>query len=226
MKKSDSIDKLAVALVKAQSELESAKKDSDNPFFKSKYADLASVWDACRDALTKNGLAVVQPFDNDENGGVIVETMLIHSSGQWLMGSLTLRPVKADPQGIGSAITYGRRYSLAAIVGVIQTDDDAEQAMGRNDKTATRRPVPTPIVKTKPVDATGGKTISTSDVAVLKKVAADNNWSAAELNDTVKTLLKKPDVNRLTDKQFEWLMVKIKSMPFEKFATEWQNRLG
>lgn len=124
---SENINELAAALSKAQAHIGGAKKDSKNPFFKSDYADLESVWMACRKELTENELAVVQT--NEPNpSGVTVVTTLVHSSGQWIRGRLNLNPTKADPQGIGSAITYGRRYALAAIAGVYQTDDDANQA--------------------------------------------------------------------------------------------------
>ena len=127
---SENINELAAALSKAQGKITGALKDSSNPFFKSKYADLASVWDACREQLSANGLAVVQSLSNEADN-IIVITTLVHSSGQWMRGSLAVKPVKHDPQGIGSAITYARRYALAAIVGVAQIDDDAEAAMGR-----------------------------------------------------------------------------------------------
>lgn len=126
MVRSESIGKLALALSKAQGEIKAAVKDSDNPFFKSKYADLASVWDACRKALSDNELAVVQTTVNGE--GCTVETTLIHSSGEYVGGVLYLKPVKDDPQGVGSAITYARRYGLAAIVGIAPEDDDGNAA--------------------------------------------------------------------------------------------------
>lgn len=124
---STSIGELATALCKAQAAIGGAKKDSTNPFFKSNYADLQSVWDACREQLGKNGLAVVQTTELNESGVTIVTT-LTHSSGEWMRGKLNLHPTKNDPQGIGSAITYGRRYALAAIVGIYQTDDDGNAA--------------------------------------------------------------------------------------------------
>lgn len=127
---SEEINELAGALAKAQGKITGALKDSANPFFKSKYADLASVWDACRSALSENGLAVVQQTEADESG-VMVITTLAHSSGQWMRSSLRLQPKDASPQGIGSAITYGRRYALAAAVGVAQVDDDGNAASGR-----------------------------------------------------------------------------------------------
>lgn len=126
---SETIGKLAEALSKAQAKIKGATKDTANPFFKSKYADLASVWDACRDALTANGLSIVQTM-GDGVGGVTVITTLAHSSGEWIRGSLTLKPVKEDPQGVGSAITYARRYALAAMVGVAPEDDDGNAASG------------------------------------------------------------------------------------------------
>ena len=131
MLQSESINELAAALAKAQGRIKGALKDTSNPFFKSKYADLASVWEACRSALSENGLSVVQTTTCDNPESVTVETQLIHSSGQWIRGCLTMRPAKSDPQGIGSTITYARRYGLAAIVGVAPEDDDGNAASGQ-----------------------------------------------------------------------------------------------
>ena len=125
------IGELAGALAIAQGSITGALKDSANPFFKSKYADLASVWDACRDSLSKNGLAVVQVASTSETGAAVITTTLCHKSGQWMRGSISLMPVKSDPQGMGSAYTYARRYALAAMVGVAQVDDDANAASGK-----------------------------------------------------------------------------------------------
>jgi hypothetical protein len=130
MEQSESINELAVALVKAQAVIEGAKKDSANPFFKSKYADLESVWGVCRPPLTENGLAVVQTTEPNEHGITLVTT-LVHTSGQWMRGKLSMRPVKDDPQGLGSCLTYARRYALAALVGVVQVDDDGNDASNK-----------------------------------------------------------------------------------------------
>lgn len=127
---STAIDQLATAMAKAQSEIIGAVKDSKNPFFKSDYADLASVWDACRQQLTKNGLCVMQTTEVID-GQPCLATTLAHSSGQWIKGYLPLNPLKNDPQAYGSAMTYMRRYALAAIVGIPQIDDDGEAAMHR-----------------------------------------------------------------------------------------------
>ena len=132
MNKSETIDALAGALAKAQGEIDTADKSAKNPFFKSSYADLPSVWAACRKQLSKNGLAVVQRMDTSENG-MILESVLMHSSGQWISSTYPVNPVKNDPQGLGSAITYARRYALMALVGVVAddaSDDDGNAASG------------------------------------------------------------------------------------------------
>lgn len=127
MEHSEQINELAAALSKAQSEMSPAKKDTDNPFFKSKYADLASVWEACRKCLTENNLSVVQLPEQSESG-LMLRTILMHQSGQYISSVFNMPLGKCDPQGYGSALTYARRYSLAALVGVYQDDDDANKA--------------------------------------------------------------------------------------------------
>lgn len=146
MNKSETIGKLSEALAKAQAVIEGAKKDSANPYFKSKYADLASVWDACRKPLTDNGLSVIQTglFDTTNPDMVIIETTLSHASGEWVSGIMAAKPVKTDPQSIGSCVTYLRRYSLSAIAGVSPEDDDANTASGNTSVTPKKW---TPSVK-------------------------------------------------------------------------------
>ena len=125
MERSESIKELATALSKFQSEVSGAVKSADNPFFKSKYADLAEIWKTIRPHLAANGLAVSQGGLPCEHGSVSIETMLMHNSGEYISGITTLRLTKDDAQGAGSAITYARRYGLAAILGIHQEDDDA-----------------------------------------------------------------------------------------------------
>lgn len=135
MNHSESLEKLAPALAKAQSEMGGAVKESNNPFFKSKYADLTSVWKACKEALHNNGLSVIQSPINAPEGRIGVSTMLLHTSGQFITGEYTLGVKKDnDPQADGSSITYARRYALAAFVGVCPVDDDGESAMMRNKR--------------------------------------------------------------------------------------------
>ena len=128
METSPTIAELATALAKAQAVMAGAKKDTANPFFKSKYADLASVWEACRKALTDNGIAVVQMTRASEKDEVVVITRLCHSSGEWMQGELAMPVSKHDAQGYGSAMTYTRRYALAAAVGVAPEEDDGNAA--------------------------------------------------------------------------------------------------
>lgn len=128
---SQTIGAIAGALAKAQAEVEGAAKDRVNPHFKSSYATLASVWEACRAALSKNGIAVVQSPVAD-GSAVTVTTMLAHASGEWMRSALSAAARDATPQSIGSAVTYLRRYGLASMVGVAPEDDDGEQAVNHN----------------------------------------------------------------------------------------------
>jgi hypothetical protein len=134
MKQSDSIDKLAGAMCKAQAMMGGAVKDSTNPFFKSSYADLTSVVKAVKEPFAENGLSYVQ-FPHSTERGVGVTTRLMHTSGQWLESEFVLPMSKNDPQGAGSAITYARRYALQSVAGIPTADDDAEAAMFQARKT-------------------------------------------------------------------------------------------
>jgi len=136
---SSSLAQLATALAKAQAEIGGAAKSKTNPHFKSAYADLAEVWDACRPALTKHGLAVVQPV-SAEGAQVTVTTLLLHASGEWISSDLTMTAQQNTPQGIGSCITYARRYALASMVGVAPEDDDGNAA----SQTTNARPQAVP----------------------------------------------------------------------------------
>ena len=128
---------IATALIKAQQEIGKAHTDKTNPHFRSKYASLEAVMDAVLPALHKHGLCVIQApkVHTRLKGGLpngeefqTLETMLIHESGQEIVGTYLLKPVKEDPQGYGSALTYARRYSLASMLGVVQEDDDGHAA--------------------------------------------------------------------------------------------------
>jgi len=150
---SDSIANLTLALSIVQGKMTHAIKDSANPFFKSKYADLESVWDVCRSLLSENGLAVMQ-FPGDinfvqlekENGDINIATkmslttIISHKSGEFMSQEMSVPVTKPDAQGAGSALTYMRRYALAAVVGVVQADDDGNAASS-----------PKPVVKAKEI---------------------------------------------------------------------------
>jgi hypothetical protein len=132
--------KLFAAIGKAQSQMAGAAKDSLNPHFKSKYADLASCWDACRKPLTDNGLTILQPVKAD-GPQVTVTTILAHSSGEWISESLTMTAGANTPQAIGSTITYGRRYGLCAMVGIAPEDDDGEAGSQQETSTPAERQI-------------------------------------------------------------------------------------
>ena len=140
MNQSDSITNLAIALSIVQGKLTYAVKDSNNPFFKSKYADLESVWDSCRSLLSENGLAVMQFPGEYYDGTMHLTTILTHKSGEWIGQDMSVPVTKPDAQGAGSALTYMRRYALAAVVGVVQADDDGNASA-----------LPKPIVKAKEI---------------------------------------------------------------------------
>ena len=142
---SENIADLAIALAKAQSENGTVHKDAKNPFYKTNYASLAQVWETVRPALTANGLSVVQ-LPSQDASGYYVESMLIHSSGQWIKCRTYMKPVKDDPQGIGSLISYARRYALQSLVMVCPDDDDGEMAMGRSTSVPQARTIPPKVI--------------------------------------------------------------------------------
>jgi len=141
MNQSESITDLATALCLAQAEMGGAIKDSNNPFFKSSYADLTSVIKVIKEPFARHGLSFVQlPVTSVGGNGVGVSTMLMHNSGQWLQGEYLLPMDKVTPQGAASSITYARRYALQSLVGIPSVDDDSEMAMYRNDPVPVSAP--------------------------------------------------------------------------------------
>ena len=134
MKTSEQIDQISKAMSIAQGEMKPASKSTVNPFFKSTYSSLAQVMDSIREPFAKNNLCVFQDVSSTESG-VAVSTRVCHASGQWIeFGPMLVPLTKKDAQSVGSATTYGKRYSLSAAVGVVSDleDDDGEGAMNRN----------------------------------------------------------------------------------------------
>ena len=132
---------LAGALAKAQAEMGKALKQNTNPAFRSKYADLGSVMDACLPALNRHGIAVVQPTIDDADGRY-VETVLLHESGETLRCRVPLIVQKNDMQGYGSAVTYARRYGLMCMAGIAPEDDDGNDAAKAAPKDEPKRAAP------------------------------------------------------------------------------------
>lgn len=140
--KTSPIAKIAKALAAAQAEMTKAVKDSVNPHFSSKYADLGSVMDACMPALNKNGIAVIQPIRDGENGRSVV-TKFIHESGEILENAVPIIVGKNDMQGLGSAITYARRYGLMMLSGIAPEDDDGNAAVASQRSQKQEQNTPT-----------------------------------------------------------------------------------
>ena len=129
MKTSDSIKQIAEALVSAQKEIKFAVKDSTNPHFKSKYANINSVIDAVKSPLNNNNIAILQSLSPSDDGKLHLTTRLIHSSGEWIEDTAVCPLQKQDCQGLGSAVSYIRRYSLSAFLSLYSdTDDDGQSA--------------------------------------------------------------------------------------------------
>ena len=192
MNMSDDIAELATALAKAQGEIQDASKGAENPYYKSKYADLAAVRSVIREPLAKNGLSIVQ-LPKTMDGGVEVQTMLLHSSGQYISSNLFMPAAKSDAHGVGSAITYARRYSLMSILSLATEDDDGNAAV----ESVKRQPPAPKAAPSKNVLAEGAlaaakgtasltawwnslpeatrKTLPSDELANLKKIATDNN---------------------------------------------------
>ena len=138
MNRSESIANLALALAKANADISNPKKNSVNPFFHSKYSDLAEVINCSKATLAEHGLSVMQLLEFNDMAKV--ETILVHSTGEWVSKILAMPVPKIDAQTIGATFTYARRYALAGILGLAQEDDDAASVTTK----------PTPTTKQKP----------------------------------------------------------------------------
>jgi len=149
--RSEAIDKILPALIKFQTKVSTVGKNKKNPHFGSSYADLAAIMDEARPIMGENGLALVQNLVESSPDEVRLLTTLYHTSGQYFSSLITLKPSKVDPQGVGSAITYARRYSLSPLLGIVtEEDDDGNAASGPVN---TKAPAPAPAQAQKPKKA-------------------------------------------------------------------------
>ena len=150
MKRSESISELAKALSVFQGSMRSVPKKQSNPHLNSNYADLDAIWDVVREPLKESGFSLVQTTDSDPDGNLFLETTLLHTSGEYLSSTYPITPMRqvkdvgfeasGDPQSLGSAITYARRYAMSAMLGIsAEDDDDAEGAMNREGKAPVQR---------------------------------------------------------------------------------------
>ena len=139
MRRSESIDNILPAITKVQLGIERVTKSARNDYFKSNYADLNAVMDACKKLYNDNGITVIQAVDHDEHGE-FVETTLMHESGQYIASRMKLRATKEDMQAYGSAVTYARRYTLQTITFLGAEDDDANEASGKQATKSEAKP--------------------------------------------------------------------------------------
>lgn len=191
MNSSDSIKALAAALAKAQASMENASKDTANPFFKSKYANLESVVGVIRPAIEKHGLSFVQVC-HDWDVGAKVETIILHESGEWLSCGVMAAPAtKADAQGFGSALTYARRYSLSAAFGVATEDDDGNAASKHKPPAAYKMPENTLLDFIAAIK-------DTESMESLKEVFGAAYHAAGTDKEASKALIKAKDAHKLT----------------------------
>ena len=206
---------LAKALVSAQKAMESVKKASSNPAFKSKYADLSEVVEAVVPALNEQGVAVIQSpsFDGD---WVSISTTMLHESGAAVSSVLRLRPSKSDPQGVGSAITYARRYSLLAMTGTAPEDDDGNAASGpRQQHQQQQQPKVqerAPLTLTERAEAVMAALASAPDPDTLAKVWAKASGLCADLD------MKDPERLIQITALYEGLRDEMDANPFAKQA--------
>lgn len=236
--RSPTLAKLAEALAKAQGQMEGAAKDSVNPHFKNKYADLAAVWDAIRKPLATNGLSIVQ-FPRTVQNGVEIETTLLHTSGEFLRDALWLPCSKADAQGIGSAITYARRYALMAVCGIAPVDDDGEAAVASTPRDATPPPRNSSangrrMAAEEPglVDNTRAKgTLPKGDAPPVDKLAdakrKAKEWATdrvVDLNESEKTIDQLRDLEEENRQRLDWMQSNTPEA-FDKFYTAFQNAI-
>lgn len=196
MKMSETIAEIATALSKAQGMIDDATKTGLNPAFRSKYADLAAVRAVIREPLAVNDLAIVQG-PRRADGGVEVETMLVHKSGEWISESVFIPVAKWDAHGMGSGITYGRRYGLMSILCIATEDDDGNTAVEKGGPAAPPAKKAAPKVNADKVIEKGNAAAANGTDALrdwYKSLSNDERSSlGAEGLEALKNLAKKQD---------------------------------
>lgn len=176
--KSESFKEIPKALANFTTEAENASKNKNHPQFRAKYADLAEILNTVRPVLSKNGLSVIQapsfiPGNNAEKGLVTVETVILHTSGEFISSKISAPISKNDAQGVGSAITYCRKYGLSAMLGIAQEDDDGNAAQAPRQcqnyqQQAQQQPQPQQQAQAVDLDAWRAKFLAITDVDLLR----------------------------------------------------------
>jgi len=187
--KSESIKNLTKALSQFQGEVQNPKNTANNPYFNSKYAPLQEVLNIVRPLLTKHGLAIIQSPSGDGKN-VSITTILSHESGEWIeFEPLILNPEKTTPQGIGSAITYGRRYSLSAALGIASEDDDGNEASKPNEQQSDNCRTATYSTSPQKKQPTANDTERKKFFANLQDWAKQNKFDWPEVEEVSKKLI-------------------------------------
>ena len=197
--KSESITKIAAALVAFSGEVKSIDHDSTNPHFKSDYTSLDHMIEVTKPILHKHGLTVMQ-FPGGDGERVTVRTMILHNSGEWIETEpLTLKPVKLDPQGAGSAITYARRYSYAAALSLsLGDDDDGNEASKGPAQTTKSSPKPSEASKSTPAS---NNLISQAQVNYCHKLKNDKRISDDDFHRMIEEISGQESLKELTKNQ-------------------------
>ena len=211
--KSESIIEITKALIEFQRNLKPVSKDSTNPYFKSKYASMEAIWECIREPLAKNGLAVSQlPHVQDNN--IVLTTLLLHTSGEWLWSGLLVTPGKQnDAQSVGSALTYARRYAISAILGICSEEDDDAEATKRDKP--VMRPAVKPVGKTLVEAAKEEGAVESTTTAVNPtefKNAGDFLMQAYKefkfTKSQVLKILEVDDITSVADLQKAWVVLR------------------
>jgi len=227
--RSESVKEIATALSNFQGKMTAVKKDSINPFFKSKYASLDTIWETIRKPLSENGLSIAQTMDVEcyeetAQPFSVLETTLYHTSGEWISGMQLVNPVKNDPQGLGSAITYARRYSLSAILGLVSDDDDDANTATKQEAKAQVKPV-SPPVETQQKSETPRSDITPPQTKKIHATAKEKGLSPEEARAYMQKTFKKNSTKELTKDEastmIEFLVeIEPDDMPLVRAAKE------
>lgn len=208
--RSSDLKDLFCALAKAQSEMQMADTNSENPYFKSKYADLGEIIRASRPSLTKNGLSVLQQIITNDDGQSILHTILAHSSGQWIASKMRITPPKADIQSLGSYLTYIARYSYSRLVciGIGENDDDGEVAMVEARQILAKGP----SIKYNPKD-------QSMDV-ITKEQLEELEYELGEYPDLAEEIMDKMRIRSLADLPKNKFMISMQRIREIKLARQ------
>lgn len=210
MNKSNEIGKLALALSKAQSEIKGAVKDSTNPFYKSSYADLESVIEAIKKPMVANELSFTQLTKFNDTGFLLIETMIMHSSGEYISGEYpVICKDMNDPQKVGAAMTYARRFSLASAFGVPQIDDDGNTAAEKPKEEPKKEAPKKPEVKG---SDWVNKRPTPAMITRLFAIAGERKWSNDQVKATMKATWNVESTKELTVTQYDSLVQVMQSM--------------